>query len=286
MFRHTLDGMLLTMPDGRILAANPAACDTFQRSEAEICRLGRRGLIITDDPKVRKAFSGDTISGRLRAEVPMRRASGELFMADISTTSFTTPEGQVRICVAFRDVTAQVSLREQLERLASHEPLSGLFNRRGFMAAAEQVLAFADRDQVPVQLVYIDLDGFKQINDRLGHAAGDDVIRRVGGAISAVTRAVDRAARMGGDEFVLLLFGASPQDARRIINRIITTSDSMRGNGPAVGFSAGISSRSPGSDLALVDLLNLADAQMYKRKQRGKNRPAVDVTDSSTHYVP
>jgi diguanylate cyclase (GGDEF)-like protein/PAS domain S-box-containing protein len=295
MFRHSLDGVLLTLPDGRVLAANPAACDTFQRSEAEICRLGRRGLIVTDKPAVSDALAGNSISGRLRDEVPMRRANGELFMADVVITIFTTPMGEHRICVAFRDVTAQVSLREQLrqkqkqlERQASKDVLSGLLNRRGFLAAGEQVLAFADRDQVPLQLVYIDLDGFKQINDRLGHSAGDDVIRRVGRAISGVTRAVDRSARMGGDEFVLLLFGASPHDARTVINRVVATSDSLRGNGPSVGFSAGISSRPPDSDLALFDLLNLADAQMYKRKQRRRSRPLVDLSDdaSDTGHVP
>jgi diguanylate cyclase (GGDEF)-like protein/PAS domain S-box-containing protein len=286
MFRHTLDGMLLTLPDGRILAANPAACDTLQRSEAEICRLGQRGLLVTDDPRVHQAFSGDTMSGRMRAEVPMRRANGDLFMADVSTTTYGTPSGETHICVAFRDVTAQVALREQLrgqrqqlERLASHDPLSGLLNRRGFLAEGEQVLAFSDRDQAALQLVYIDLDGFKQINDRYGHAAGDDVIRRVGAAIANVTRAVDRAARMGGDEFVVLLFGASPQEARRVVTRIITAFDTTRAGGPAVGFSAGISSRPPASDLALVDLLNLADAQMYKRKQRSRTAPVIDLSE-------
>jgi diguanylate cyclase (GGDEF)-like protein len=185
-------------------------------------------------------------------------------------------------------VTAQVSLREQLRaqrhqlaRMANHDHLSGLLNRRGFLAAGEDLLAFAERDQAPLQLVYIDLDDFKQINDQHGHAAGDEVIRRVGAAITDVTRSVDRAARMGGDEFVVLLYRASPHDARRVITRIVATTEAQRGSSPPVGFSAGISSRSPASDIGLVDLLNLADAQMYKRKERRRTAPAIDLSDDA-----
>lgn len=119
IFRQSIDGVLFTAPDGRVLAANPAACEILQRSEAEICRLGRAGLL-TDDPAAKAAIAMRAVKGSARAEVPMRRADGEIFTADVSSTIFTTPDGELRASVIFRDITERVRAQAALEAQNHH----------------------------------------------------------------------------------------------------------------------------------------------------------------------
>lgn len=122
IFRQSIDGVLFTVPDGRILAANPAACEILRRPESEICRLGRSGILALDDPVAKDAVAQRAITGRLRAELPMRRGDGEVFVADVSSTIFTTPDGEPRASVIFRDVSERV--RSQQELATQHEHLA------------------------------------------------------------------------------------------------------------------------------------------------------------------
>jgi PAS domain S-box-containing protein len=115
IFRQNVDGVLFTAPDGRVLAANPAACDILQRTEWEICRAGRAGVMV-DDEASRAAVAQRALQGHVRAEVQMRRGSGEEFTADLSSTIFTTADGEVRASVIFRDITSSVRARDRLAR--------------------------------------------------------------------------------------------------------------------------------------------------------------------------
>src|SRR5690606_33366140 len=160
----------------------PAACRTLRRTEAEICALGRAGIVVGDDPRAELAVAQRRLAGRVRAEVPMRRASGEVFTAAISSTIFPGPEGELRAIVFFRDVTDEVTAREEgarrveeLERAAVTDELTGLWNRRGFSIAAQPSLALADRQKATIQLLFIDVDGLKHVNDEYGHLVGDSV---------------------------------------------------------------------------------------------------------------
>ena len=110
-----------------------------------------------------------------------------------------------------------------------HDELTKLLNRRGFAIAAEEALAFADREGLSTQLLFIDLDQLKKINDQLGHSAGDSAIAHLGQALAAVTRSNDVAARIGGDEFVLLLAGATALDVDDVIERLETFVGKSRG---------------------------------------------------------
>jgi PAS domain S-box-containing protein len=121
IFQQSVDGVLFTAPDGRILAANPAACEILRRSEAEICRVGRAGILV-DDPSTHAAVAQRAVSGSARAELPMRRGDGEVFIADVSSTIFNTAEGDVRASVIFRDVSERV--RSQAEFAKQHHHLA------------------------------------------------------------------------------------------------------------------------------------------------------------------
>jgi PAS domain S-box-containing protein len=114
VFDQSPDGVLITVPDGRILAANPAACAILRASEEEICRRGRQGLSDERDPRWAPALEERRRAGRVQAVVPMLRADGAPFVAELSSTVFVAENGEERTCVIFRDVTARARLEQQL----------------------------------------------------------------------------------------------------------------------------------------------------------------------------
>jgi diguanylate cyclase (GGDEF)-like protein/PAS domain S-box-containing protein len=272
IFEHSLDGILLSVPDGRVLAANPAACEILGMSEEQICLRGRAGLLPGDEAAVQRAVAQRAKGGRVRAEVPMIRGDGTTFVADLTSAIFPIGDGELRSCVIFRDVSSQVAKREQLEeqrdeyeQLSEHDELTGLLNRRGLTLAARRMFDFADRELRSVQVVYCDVDDLKGINDRHGHQVGDEVIGELADSIRASIRAVDVAARIGGDELVVLLFGASPADATRVTDRVAKRI-SRRSSATRASFSAGRAERPPGTTASLDELLAEADRKMYDEK--------------------
>ncbi|MFI5845903.1 diguanylate cyclase domain-containing protein [Catenuloplanes sp. NPDC051500] len=173
--------------------------------------------------------------------------------------------------------TALRESEEQLRHLAFHDPLTGLANRMLFYDRLAHALATHARKRRVFAVLFIDLDGFKEINDRLGHDAGDTVLRVAAERLRTGLRATDTVARFGGDEFAIILEDlAGPEDARPTAQRVI---DSLRepidvgGGGPArVSASVGVAVNSPG--LTAADILREADTAMYTAKSAGKNRYA------------
>jgi len=157
----------------------------------------------------------------------------------------------------------------ELERRADVDPLLDILNRRGFERELTRSLAYVKRYGTPAALVYIDLDGFKAINDQHGHAAGDTLLKAVARELTAHVRASDVVARLGGDEFGVLMWNVSgPQAgvrARELENRIEWLSLAQ---GPArlgVGASAGVVPLHPELDAGAV--IEAADRAMYARKK-------------------
>jgi diguanylate cyclase (GGDEF)-like protein len=157
----------------------------------------------------------------------------------------------------------------ELERLIETDELTSLLNRRGFDAAAQRVLANAARHAETGVLMLIDVDGFKRINDRHGHAAGDAALKLVGKTLAGHIRATDYAARLGGDEFALLWVRAEPAALRARIRKLRRVLDSLILEwGPAkvpLKASAGLAVYGP--DTPLQDLFERADTAMYRAKR-------------------
>jgi diguanylate cyclase (GGDEF)-like protein len=157
----------------------------------------------------------------------------------------------------------------ELETVAVSDPLTGLLNRRGLQLELERALAAARRYDEQGVLIYIDLDGFKPINDAYGHAAGDRVLARVGEILSENVRPTDRVARIGGDEFVVLLTRAAPaaglERAEFLEKRINQSVVEWHGRAIAVRASFGFRAFGP-NDLGL-DVLGQADHAMYAMKR-------------------
>jgi diguanylate cyclase (GGDEF)-like protein len=166
----------------------------------------------------------------------------------------------------------------QLERLAQHDSLTGLINYRQLTRLLERALARADRRDSVVVLMFIDLDGFKAVNDTWGHATGDLVLKTVARRVQARLRAEDALARLGGDEFVILLEDVTSRDgALRVARLVLAEIESItEADGHAIGISASIGIASARGQMGAARgqeaLLAEADQAMYAAKQAGKGR--------------
>ncbi|WP_286717318.1 GGDEF domain-containing protein [Thalassolituus sp. UBA2009] len=166
--------------------------------------------------------------------------------------------------------------RREAEYLAGTDALTRLNNRRAFFKLGEQVLKEALRFNRPTSIIMFDLDHFKQINDTWGHSAGDAVLQRVATLAEATVRNADILARIGGEEFAILLPQTDMPQARILAERIrqALTDDVLPINGMDINVQAsfGISSCEHCDDMTLADLLNTADEQLYLSKKLGRNR--------------
>jgi diguanylate cyclase (GGDEF)-like protein len=173
---------------------------------------------------------------------------------------------------------------DRLEALSETDPLTNLFNTRGFAARLNVEIKRSKRSRDPLSLLFLDLDGLKMINDRFGHRAGSETLRRVARLIRTELRETDIAARWGGDEFTILAphtsIDAGVALAERVRSRIAADAA-----GWPLTASIGVSSATP-EDSAPIEpsmLMRAADAAMYEAKKRGKN--AVVAADAAAHPV-
>ena len=268
IFEHTTDGVLFTIPDGTILAANESACRLLGRTEDEICAAGRRGVADASDPRWAAGIAERARTGRTLSEARMRRGNGSLFEAEFTSATFMTAGGDQRGCVIFRDISERLALQDLLREAALVDELTGLHNRRSFNELAEHQISTADRDSTSLDLLYLDVDAFKEINDSYGHAAGDETLQAVARLLQDVCRSSDVVARLGGDEFAVLLRDATPAQLAGLVDRIasgLAVSVAVADHTP-VTVSIGVSHHEPGQTLAR--LLAAADREMYAEKRR------------------
>ncbi len=175
----------------------------------------------------------------------------------------------------FRDITTQKNHEAALIQLARHDPLTGTANRRYFFERAEQEFMRSRRYQTPLSITLIDVDHFKHINDQYGHATGDEVLKLLSEKIAALLRESDLLARIGGEEFAILmpctgLAGAALM-AERLRLTIAEEASPVAGLMPHLRFSAGVT-QLKAQDQSIEDCLRRADEAMYKAKQAGRDR--------------
>ncbi|MEL0167420.1 MAG: GGDEF domain-containing protein [Pseudomonadaceae bacterium] len=197
------------------------------------------------------------------------------------------PDGRlVRMEIA-TDITDLKDLQTQLtearlhaEQLANEDPLTGLANRRALFALGQHAIEQARRQQLPVALIALDVDRFKRINDGYGHAAGDAVLQALADQLKAHTRAADIVARLGGEEFAVLLPGTGQTAACELAERLRTSVAglSVCCNGQDIGVSCsfGVTSSENGA-ASLEQMLNAADLATYRAKAGGRNQVEEEV---------
>jgi diguanylate cyclase (GGDEF)-like protein len=177
--------------------------------------------------------------------------------------------GLLEIC---RDVTAEADIARGLREQAVRDPLTGQLNRRGGAEQLDREIARAHREQRPLSVAMVDVDHFKQVNDRFGHDVGDAVLRSLAGTMAEHLRAYDFVARWGGEEWLAVMPGASQADGVGIIERVRAAIESSRPDGlPPVTVSAGVEQLRPDETTADA-LIARADARLYQAKAAGRNR--------------
>jgi diguanylate cyclase (GGDEF)-like protein len=265
--------------DGRILLAN-SAWQHFRREHrlpSDPCR-GRSYIdVCRTDHKV----SGDALdrmqrglhgvlSGNLsqfRFEYP-HRVAGRTRWFSMTTTPL--PQGSSGAVVTQYDITRQRQTEGELFDLANHDPLTALANRRSFVLEGTQMLELAKRRAWRSTLVFVDLDGFKRVNDQHGHDAGDVALRKVASRLKSETRSSDLVARFGGDEFVMLLNDVTPEATAQLVERYrnaLAQPLEVLGKNVTLGGSFGTASY-PEDGKDLETLLAKADSAMYHEKAK------------------
>jgi diguanylate cyclase (GGDEF)-like protein len=179
---------------------------------------------------------------------------------------YTDPPVVERVTAMFVTHLVEVALRlDVLDHDASHDPLTGLLNRRSYELALDQAVARTERYGWPFALVLLDLDNFKAVNDELGHAAGDAALRALGGEVRACLRSGDVAARLGGDEFALLLLNADSSSVLEPIAERLRLAMDRAVPDAGVRFSAGVALY-PHDAGDVATLMRVADERLYLDK--------------------
>ncbi len=212
------------------------------------------------------------------ATLNTRHRSGASLWLDAKLTQIRNPAGLVtHHIIVLQDLTAERRSRADLEYRAYHDPLTGLANRHLLQDRFDRAAAHARRRGASFALVLLDLNGFKLINDRFGHDAGDELLRNVSAQLKRTVRAEDTVARLGGDEFALLVMDTpgsrSIQAVTDRIRRSLTRPIRLAGRAVVISCGAGHASF-PDDGSELGDLLKVADLRLYAEKAHGQRRSA------------
>jgi len=209
-------------------------------------------------------------------ELRMVKKDGPAFWARLEATAAWDAGGAAVCRVVLSDMTERKRYEEKLEHFAIHDQLTGLLNRRSLEDMLNRTIAKAKRGAVS-SLLYMDLDNFKDINDSVGHSAGDGVLITLAGILREAVRTEDIVFRLGGDEFAVLLDGMAGREALPAAGRLRATVEAhnFELEGRVFPFSISIGLIEINGALNTGELLSQADAAMYRAKAQGKNRVVV-----------
>jgi diguanylate cyclase (GGDEF)-like protein/PAS domain S-box-containing protein len=287
-FNNAHDGITLTDATGSILDVNPAftRITGYERSEALGCnpRLLKSGR--HDAEFYSEMWRSINETGSWRGEIWNRNKQGEVYPELLSISAVHDESRQVTNYVAvFADIGRIKDQEEQLTQMAYYDALTGLPNRALLTDRLIQAVAQTKRTKTVMLICYLDLDGFKQVNDTWGHEAGDKVLVEIAGRMKDAVRGGDTVTRLGGDEFVLLLLGLSGfEECDGTMRRLLQLVAQPLTHLPApLSLSASIGvTLFPADDADPDTLMRHADQAMYQAKLAGKNRYHIfDATQDS-----
>jgi diguanylate cyclase (GGDEF)-like protein/PAS domain S-box-containing protein len=284
------DAVISTDAAGIIGYVNPVAERLTGWSSREACGqhfdhvfvIVQEGSREPVESPVRRALADGKTSNLASDTVLISRDGSEYFI-DNSAAPIRLRDGRLTGAVmVFHDVTEQRMLSRKISYQASHDALTGLFNRSEFELTATRLLQSARILQRSHALLYLDLDQFKIVNDTCGHLAGDHLLRQLSATLLSHTRKSDLLARLGGDEFGILLEGCPQERAEGIAQNLVDTVRAFRFEWEGKLFSVGVSIGLVVIDALsgdLADVLRAADSACYEAKERGRNRYQVFALD-------
>ena len=288
VFANSQEGIIVTDANTRIIDVNRAFTQLTGYSKADV--LGRNPSLLNSGKQDAAFFARmwDSINttGAWQGEIWNRSKDGAVIAELLSIDRILSPTGEVSHYVAvFSDISLLKSQEAELHRIAHYDPLTGVPNRRLLGDRLDQSVARVKRSGALLAVCYLDLDGFKPINDSFGHAAGDCVLVEITRRIEQVIRGDDTIARLGGDEFVVLLGDLVDRNECSVaLNRICTViAEPMTIDGQIVNVSASIGvALYPEDDTDAETLLRHADHAMYQAKESGRNRYQFFVSSDRT----
>lgn len=276
VYRNTDDGITVTDANGAILSVNPAFTRITGYPAEEV---------IGENPRILKSNRHDqafyaamwqdiNAKGRWEGELWNRRKNGDIYPERMVITAIRDAAGEAhRYVSVFNDITALWRKDEHVRHLAFHDALTDLPNRTLLLERLDRQIAMSAREHRELAVMFLDLDGFKLVNDTLGHEVGDDVLKTVAQRLLTIVRQADTVARLGGDEFVIILDNPANRDeVAHIASRIIATVGEPMNLQPRtaqVSTSIGIAML-PADGETPADLIKNADTAMYAAKMSGK----------------
>ncbi|MCC6076223.1 EAL domain-containing protein [Pseudomonas sp. GCM10022188] len=278
VFTNAREGVVITDTTPQIIAVNRAFCDITGYEEHEV--IGRNPSMVSSG-RQSKEFYRDMWAtligeGHWQGEVWNRRKSGEVFPQWHSISAVRDDRGKLTNYVAvFSDISQLKESEAQLERLAHYDPLTELPNRILVQSHLNGAIERARRLHCKVAVLFLDLDGFKRVNDSLGHSVGDELLVLIARRLRQRIRAEDMFARLGGDEFLLVLEGIGhPDEAALVAQDLIDLLQQPfrvgSGHELFVGASIGIS-LFPDDGQEMAELIRCSDVAMYQAKENGRN---------------
>ncbi len=275
VFDRSHEAIMISDQSNRILDVNPAFSRITGYARDEV--LGLNPAILSSGRHsgeyYRSMWQSIEKTDHWRGEIWNRRKNGEEYIELLSISRVHLEEpGQFYHVAAFSDITALKNHARELDRAANYDDLTGLPNRQLLEERLRTARKHADRQRRSLSICYLDLDGFKAINDRLGHAAGDRTLRTLSERLTRALRSGDTVARIGGDEFVLLLQGDDNHDA--VYQRILATiGDPVPVGDQSVTLTASLGiTRYPEDGADAEGLIRHADQAMYSAKEKGRNQ--------------
>jgi len=276
VFHTTAEGIVIVSPQRVIQIANPAFLRMTGYGFTEL--LGQDIDHLLHERHHSTGFYeqlGQQQNGLWNGEILCRRSDGELFPVWEHICSVHDDHGQLsHFIVACSDISGIHNVQRELNHMAFHDALTGLGNRHLLQDQLETELDRALCHQQPLGLIFIDLDGFKLVNDSLGHAAGDRLLQIAAGRIKDTVRRADIATRFGGDEFFIVCPGSGEEECIQLANRLIARLEEpiLLADEPVViSCSIGIA-LFPLHGMEIDKLLRAADSAMYEAKIQGKRR--------------
>ncbi len=277
VFDNVGEAILITNEKGLITDVNPAyeRITGYRREELLGKSPGTAKSGRHDADFYRHMWEKLTQEGRWEGEIWDRRKNGELFPKWLSINAIRNAIGELTHYVGvFIDISDRKDAEQKLVQLAFYDPLTGLPNRLFFRDRLTHELVHAGNREHPMALMFLDLDRFKWVNDTLGHAAGDDLLKEVAKRLQGCVQDNDTVARLGGDEFTIILAnGQGPEQATLVAEQIINQVRepmTLHGQVVHVGVSIGIAVY-PGDAREMEDLIKFADMAMYQAKEAGRN---------------
>ena len=276
VFMDSQQGIVVSNAEGIIERVNPAYCTITGYDESELVGFNPRILKsgFHDPDFYRRMWRDLTSSGRWEGEIRNRRKDGTHYVQWVRLHTIRCDNKHYYVGIV-TDITEYLRAREAMERLHYYDSLTRLPNRALLVDRLRQAILQTRRTGLPFGLMLIDLDNFKNINDGLGHSAGDDILAQVAERLLAIVGESDTVARLGGDEFALLITdGRRPEDMARLASRIIIElqrSFMVNGSEVRCGGSVGISV-CPSDGDATEPLLRNAEVAMYRAKEKGRGR--------------